>query len=650
MQKAEPRHIQARNQPAARQHKGAALAPPQSEQIVQLEAMAESSAQVAKIAQLTAMVDASPTTTAQRKLAGMIHTSPAMTVQHKAVEGVYASPIQRQEAEEALQENPAQRAEAPAKPNHTGLPDNLKRGIESLSGLSMDNVRVHYNSSQPAQLNALAYAQGTDIHVASGQERHLPHEAWHIVQQAQGRVKPTMQMKEGVPVNDDKGLESEADVMGERAARVLENNISNRTPISSVSNTPMQRKVGFEFETDIPVQTYWNSTIPYNFSFFTAKSRWKIVNDNGSMEFVTEPFTETADERESLIKAIQDMVLFVTRMATLSATTRPFKIKNVSSALGTTHSLPGTLWNDDIYGNPSAAIDPSAVKTFPQATGGVTLENIPTLMIEAMRERLEHLDTSPIFTAGGPAPASDNVLSQAYGNVSGLNRQQVTTSLIGSQSSGLGVANSIAEAKQAVDDYIDTLDVVPPHRFRKLRGLLSLVILYLKRAGGNFGHAIPYSKAAFPLMHRTNFKVMYDALGEDEKALFTTDWVLNAAGLAGTEDTDMFNDGYGSGADIQHGPKRGEWIDSIRAGTQVSGNQTNTDKLSKDSKSSVVSGHSGSADSLGAFNQLDDSIAGLNELAVLEIRSIPRPQGIGDWYKTALKIFDVMKGINNPGV
>lgn len=108
-------------------------------------------------------------------------------------------------------------AEALAKRNDTGLPDNLKSGIESLSGLSMDSVKVHYNSEKPAQLNALAYAQGTDIHVAPGQEQHLPHEAWHVVQQAQGRVQPNMQMKEGVPVNDDPGLEHEADVMGAKA-------------------------------------------------------------------------------------------------------------------------------------------------------------------------------------------------------------------------------------------------------------------------------------------------------------------------------------------------------------------------------------------------------------------------------------------------
>ena len=87
------------------------------------------------------------------------------------------------------------------------MPDNLKAGVEDLSGIDMSDVRVHYNSDKPADVGALAYTQGTDIQVAPEQERHLPHEGtWHVVQQKQGRVRPTMQMK-NVTVNDDIGLE-----------------------------------------------------------------------------------------------------------------------------------------------------------------------------------------------------------------------------------------------------------------------------------------------------------------------------------------------------------------------------------------------------------------------------------------------------------
>jgi hypothetical protein len=116
------------------------------------------------------------------------------------------------ESASITEQEPVQREE---KPNNTGLPDNLKAGIENLSGYSMDDVKVHYSSDKPAQLNALAYAQGTEIHVAPGQEKHLPHEAWHVVQQKQGRVQSTMQLQ-GVNINDNEGLEKEADVMGNK--------------------------------------------------------------------------------------------------------------------------------------------------------------------------------------------------------------------------------------------------------------------------------------------------------------------------------------------------------------------------------------------------------------------------------------------------
>jgi len=130
------------------------------------------------------------------------------------------------------------------KPNNTGLPDNLKTGIENLSGYSMDDVKVNYNSAKPAQLNAYAYAQGTTIHLASGQEKHLPHEAWHVVQQKQGRVKPTMQMKGGANVNDDVSLEKEADVMGAKAYRDSSLQLKNiKVNTVSLSNEVVQRAV-----------------------------------------------------------------------------------------------------------------------------------------------------------------------------------------------------------------------------------------------------------------------------------------------------------------------------------------------------------------------------------------------------------------------
>ena len=100
------------------------------------------------------------------------------------------------------------------KPNNGDLSDKLKSGVESLSGMSMDHVKVHYNSSRPAQLNTPAYAQGSEIQVAPEYEHYVPYEAWHVVQQTIGRVTPTMQEKTTWSVNNHLGSETKAKVMG----------------------------------------------------------------------------------------------------------------------------------------------------------------------------------------------------------------------------------------------------------------------------------------------------------------------------------------------------------------------------------------------------------------------------------------------------
>lgn len=105
---------------------------------------------------------------------------------------------------------------APAHESIKGLPDTLKTGMENLSGLSMDSVSVHYNSPEPDRINALAFASGNEIHLAPKQEQHLPHEAWHVVQQFTGRVSQTT-TDNGVAISDDQQLETEASEMGQKA-------------------------------------------------------------------------------------------------------------------------------------------------------------------------------------------------------------------------------------------------------------------------------------------------------------------------------------------------------------------------------------------------------------------------------------------------
>jgi hypothetical protein len=174
-------------------------------------------------------------------------------------------------------EAPVQRQE-----NRTGMPDNLKTGIENLSGMDMGDVKVHYNSAEPGRLNAHAYAQGTDIHIASGQERHLPHEAWHVVQQKQGRVRPTMQMKGKVNVNDDTGLEKEADTMGMKALQTKswDTGVQKSLNLGSSFADTLQRKSdithgGKKNDCGISIEAYIDSQdVPVGKSPPSSRPNW----------------------------------------------------------------------------------------------------------------------------------------------------------------------------------------------------------------------------------------------------------------------------------------------------------------------------------------------------------------------------------------
>ena len=99
------------------------------------------------------------------------------------------------------------------------LPKSLRLSLEFLAELDLSDVQVHYNSPKPALVNAVAYAQGVNIYLSIGAERCLPHESWHVVQQKQGRVCPTVTVN-GIELNDTWELEKEADVMGGLAAAI----------------------------------------------------------------------------------------------------------------------------------------------------------------------------------------------------------------------------------------------------------------------------------------------------------------------------------------------------------------------------------------------------------------------------------------------
>ncbi|WP_186059905.1 eCIS core domain-containing protein [Burkholderia gladioli] len=194
------------------------------------------------------------------------------------------------------------------------LPAPLRHGIERLSGLAMDDVGVHFDSPEPARLGALAYARGAEIHLAPGQARHLPHEAWHVVQQKQGRVAATTQLKDATSLNDDSTLEREADTMGRRAAALG----ADGHPSGPAEARPVPRPPGPPVvQRFVDAQTAWTIAVTaitsigllaYGYSRWNAGRSGKPANkeprhDAGASSQPTPKKTATPPKASAEIKA-----------------------------------------------------------------------------------------------------------------------------------------------------------------------------------------------------------------------------------------------------------------------------------------------------------------------------------------------------------
>lgn len=160
------------------------------------------------------------------------------------------------------EESSAQQQQGNKKKNNTGIPDRLKAVVEHFSGFSLDEVRVHYNSEKPAAVGALAYAEGLDIYIGPGQEQHLAHELWHVVQQMKGEVKETEKVN-GKGINEEDRLEQQAEQASKKVEKPLEYS-SNKLPL--IQATPKGtiqrvRENGNSTKKDTPKLTYPSSVV-----------------------------------------------------------------------------------------------------------------------------------------------------------------------------------------------------------------------------------------------------------------------------------------------------------------------------------------------------------------------------------------------------
>ena len=403
------------------------------------------------------------------------------------------------------------------KENKMDLPNKLKSGVETLSGYSMDDVKVYYNSSKPAQLQALAFAQGTDIHVGPGQEKHLPHEAWHVVQQKQGLVRPMIQTKMGV-INDDKKLEQEADVMGEKAlanGRKVEFKSQSEQPLlvkkPSSFQPVYQPKMGFEFESG--ANKLQNRPSKYHAA--TTPNGVRVEADtNHNIEFVT----NANQSQANILLQVGEAAAVAHNLANAP---RQFD--------GSVNVLAGNGLGANWSNGERVTIGDANFRASVQSSEGILLEQFRNFMTE-------HLSNAEVLTVSG---------------------------------------------------HSDHLAATQNNLHAKTKGLLDIFFLYLNRARTRHFGSPEGPKAGFRLMHRSNFKAMYDSLPNwQERRKFRRMLIgNNDIGNAPDNGTPisvrmnlslndfMFQHGYLAGPDPhtgnqpnENGPTLRQWITSIISG------------------------------------------------------------------------------------
>ncbi|MCG8337556.1 MAG: DUF4157 domain-containing protein, partial [Proteobacteria bacterium] len=504
--------------------------------------------------------------------------------------------------------------------NRTGMPDRLKRGLENLSGFDLSSVRVHYNSKKPAQIGALAYTQGNQIHLGPGQNKHLPHEGWHAVQQMQGRVNPTRQFKR-TPMNDNQQLENEADSMGAKAQRLkLRNNadeIVNNHEYSSTSSV-VQRAVGFEFQTNWNIhKTRWFGQDPVEYAKKTLLFRgdgWQMETDGNEIEYVVDQVEEARDP------------LGTARLTNVMTNLENF----VGNLNGMRNTNGGDLRNNHLTGqninlsksNFKITTSGQNIAANPQVTAGVRMDRITKLY-------------QSLGTAN--STSGDEFLGQAPA----FYRSKVNTARQNANTDDPAWGNHTPSAK--------------------LQGLLTLIAQYLV-TGSSPGSLITAKYMAF-VMARTDFGAMFNQLDDGEKNYYSANrdaWVTYVCDdVMNNLDRNqpVINREIHDDMNLAHGQRitipitRANWLSNIARGRDLLTKRANEVYFFSGSqhKATYMDSRENLGHRLRGFGGLGDTFDDLlngQTGAILEFRSMRGGVPYRNWQPLAIQAYQYFRAIN----
>jgi hypothetical protein len=292
----------------------------------------------------------------------------------------------------------------------------------------------------------------------------------------------------------------------------------------------IQRYLGFEFETGVPVRDANGKELPYNQCVYSRPEKdWEIKADSSNLEFVT--------------AKIGDYQKNQTTMESLVTCAR--KLQGELNTNGTTTIMDYKVGPYD-----------GRIASNPQVTFGVPLENIVALLTRGSSEKIStYLPTAGAVTITKSQLDVDHDYEDAT-TLAALFRQQI-----------LQGEGQLAETERRDVD--------------RVVGLAALVFHHLNDLLANGGGGVlEYSKAIFTIMHRTDFHSMYRSISDQRwREKFTPDriadiwWTsgnVNATARGKLEELDRkysHRSGFSvrgkNGLETQQGYPLGAWLRSI---------------------------------------------------------------------------------------
>ncbi len=381
----------------------------------------------------------------------------------------------------------------------------------------------------------------------------------------------------------------------------------------------VQRAVGFEF------QTNWGivEKVPKKSAFGRTKSEYRPFNKGETLHHY-QGYKLTADEAGTELGAEIEWVVDPPLPDSMP-------INQVDQLMQSLENLVAqfvTMQNQDrfmldsITGDPrdatievrpkiKSAANAQNMKANPQVTGGIRLDQMQTLFKQL----------------GQP-----NTADPQHQHVLGL-------------LTGMGGA-AIFAGSGAAADAVGGSD--------KLKGLASQLIAYLKAGsdpliqtmGFSAGRAFDYAKLIGKLMARTDFASQFKMLDPQERQPFEqnpqtfVDLILNAAGMAGTYNTPVFERAVKNKAgDPTQGVfnfpvTRKDWLWMIVKGT---------DQLS----SKAMPQWKDELEGLGALGGKTDSLASGERGVIAEFRTVQQQMPYTQWRQFAIDVFAYLAQLNS---